>query len=137
MGKNEFRRYEREARENTSIVKINLLTLPSCNHCQRIFAKYCRFQPDIFSLDNVQILARNPRFWGSQRTPNILRRFLVDFLQFCFWNFSPTGQYFELNSARQIEIQAKLTTRNSPERTFPLTIYWLKRMFSLLVKESN
>jgi hypothetical protein len=27
------------------------LRSPSSNHCQRIFAKYCRFQPDIFSLD--------------------------------------------------------------------------------------
>jgi len=27
----------------------------SCIHCQRIFAKYCRSQPDIFSLDKVEV----------------------------------------------------------------------------------
>jgi len=33
------------------------MRIPSCNHGQRIFAKYCGFQPDIFSLSKVRILA--------------------------------------------------------------------------------
>ena len=40
----------------------------SCNRWQKIFAKYCRFQPDIFSFGKVQEVAR----YGHLQDPNTL-----------------------------------------------------------------
>jgi hypothetical protein len=43
-----------------------------CNHSLRIFAEYCRFQPDIFSLGKVQEVTRNPHRLDSK---NKVRRY--------------------------------------------------------------